>query len=165
MAPTKKATSRAFFRWLLLLPIPALWCVASDFGWLSFLENKLVDWRFQYRGEIEAPVKVVYVDVDTLSLNEIGNQPWSRMYYSRLASALIGEGRARAVGFDFVFSDVGIAESADMRKIVRGNADFGTFLLKNPPVVLAAAYAGRTFLDINNHERERAIPQIGRAHV
>ena len=23
----------------------------SDFGALAFLENKLVDWRFQYRGE------------------------------------------------------------------------------------------------------------------
>ncbi|HVS51504.1 MAG TPA: adenylate/guanylate cyclase domain-containing protein [Opitutaceae bacterium] len=159
MAPLK-AKSLYFLRWLLLLIIPIFWCVLGKFGWLSFLENKLVDWRFQYRGEIEAPVKVVYVDVDTLSLNEIGNMPWNRSYYARVAEALIGEGGARAVGFDLVFSDVGIAESADMRKIVRGNADFGRFLLKNPPVVLAAAYAGRTFLDINNHEKERALPLV-----
>ncbi len=159
MTPSK-AKSLSYLRWLLLLPIPVLWCVASHLGWLAFFENKFVDWRFQYRGEIEAPVNVVYVDIDTLSLNEIGNQPWSRSYYARVAQTLIDEGKARAVGFDFVFSDVGIAESADLRKIVHGNADFGRYLLKNPPVVLAAAYAGRKFTDINGHEKERAIPLV-----
>ncbi len=159
MVPTK-AKSLSYLRWLLLLPIPALWCVMGHLGWLTFVENKLVDWRFQYRGEIEAPVKVVYVDVDTLSLNEIGNMPWNRSYYSRVAEALLTEGKAKAVGFDFVFSDVGIMESADMRKIVRGNAEFYRLLVKEPPIVLAAAYAGRTFLDINNHQKERVLPLV-----
>src|SRR5882724_3413822 len=122
MAPIK-AKSLSYLRWLLLLPIPIAWCLLGHFGWLVFVENKLIDWRFQYRGDIEAPVKVVYVDVDTLSLNEIGNQPWSRSFYSRVAEALVSDGKAKAVGFDFVFSDVAIAESADIRKIVRGNAD------------------------------------------
>ncbi len=159
MAPIK-AKSLSHLRWLLLLPIPALWCVLSHFGWLAFLENKLVDWRFQYRGEIEAPVKVVYVDVDSLSLSKIGNMPWNRSYYSRVAETLINEAHAKAVGFDFVFSDLGIAESADMRRMVRSNAEFGRFLIKGPPVVLAAAYAGWRFLDINNRQRERALPLV-----
>ena len=82
-----KAKSLSYLRWFLLLPLPALWCVLSHFGWLSFLENKSIDWRFQNRGEIEAPVKVVYVDIDSLSLSEIGGWPWSRTYFSRVASA------------------------------------------------------------------------------
>jgi adenylate cyclase len=159
MAPSK-AKSLSHLRWLLLLPIPALWCVLSHFGWLVFLENKFLDWRFQNRGELEAPVKVVYVNVDSLSLSEIGGMPWSRMYYSRVASALITEGKARAVGFDFVFSDLGVSESVDRRKLIQGNAEFGRYLLKNPPVVLAAAYAGQRFLDINDHEKERVLPLI-----
>ena len=159
MAPTK-AKSLSYLRWLLLLPIPALWCVASHLGWLSFIENKLVDWRFQNRGEIDAPVKVVYVNVDSLSLSEIGGWPWSRMYFSRVASALVNEGHAKAVGFDFVFSDLGVSESVDLKKLVEGNAEFGRFLFKNPPVVLAAAYAGWKFLDINGHEKERALPIV-----
>src|SRR4051812_4576777 len=112
MAPIK-AKSLSHLRWLLLLPIPAIWCALSHVGALSFLENKSVDWRFQFRGEIEAPVKVVYVNVDSLSLSEIGGFPWSRMYFSRVASALVNEGKARAVGFDFVFSDLGVSESVD----------------------------------------------------
>ena len=161
MAPTK-AKSLSYLRWLLLLPIPALWCVLSHFGLLSFLENRSLDWRFRYRGEIEAPVKVVYLDVDTLSLNEIGGMPWSRMYYSRVAKALVNEAHVKAVGFDFVFSDQGVSESVDRRKLVTGNAEFGNFLFKapNPPVVLAAAYAGWRFLDINDHQKERSLPLV-----
>ena len=157
---TKKAKSLSYLRWLLLLPIPALWCVLSQSGWLTFIENKLIDWRFQYRGEIEAPVKVVYVDVDSLSLSEIGNMPWNRSYYSRVVQALTGEAKVKAVGFDFVFSDLGIAESADVRRMVLGNADFGRFLNKQPPVVLAAAYAGWQFLDINGHAKIRQLPLV-----
>ena len=157
---TTKAKSLSYLRWLLLLPIPALWCVLSHFGGLAFLENKLLDWRFQYRGEIEAPVKVIYVNVDSLSLSEIGGWPWSRMYFSRVASALVNEGKVKAVGFDFVFSDLGVSESVDLKKLVDGNTEFGRFLFKEPPVVLAAAFAGWKFLDITGHEKERALPLV-----
>ncbi len=160
MPPSKKAKSLSYLRWLLLLPIPVLWCVANHSGWLAFLEKRAIDWRFEFRGEIEAPVKVVYVNVDTLSLNTIGGWPWSRGYFARVAEALIKEGRARAVGFDFVFSDAGIAESVDIRKLVTGNAEFGRFLMTQPPVVLAAAYAGQKFLDVNGRERERILPIV-----
>ncbi len=33
------------------------WCFAAQFGWLDFLENKTIDWRFRVRGELDAPVK------------------------------------------------------------------------------------------------------------
>jgi adenylate cyclase len=160
MPPTKKATTLSALRWLLLLPLPALWCVLSHFGALAFLENKLLDWRFQYRGELEAPVKVIYINVDSLSLAEIGGWPWSRMYFSRVASALVHEAQAKAVGFDFVFSDLGVSESVDLKKLVEGNTEFGRFLFRNPPVVLAASYAGYRFLDVNDKERERVLPLV-----
>jgi len=60
------------WRGLLISSIPLAWCVCSYFGWLTFLENKFVDWRFHYRGEIDAPIKVIYVDIDSQSISEIG---------------------------------------------------------------------------------------------
>jgi len=159
MAPTK-AKSWSYLRWLLLLPIPALWCGLSHSGSLTFLENKSTDWRFQYRGELASPIKIVFVDVDSLSLSEIGGWPWSRMYFSRVASALVNEAHAKAVGFDFVFSDQGVSESVDLDKLVQGNKEFGRFLFKQPPIVLAAGYAGWQFLDINGHRKQRALPIV-----
>lgn len=162
MPPAKKATRLVRFRWLLLLPIPLLWCVAHQYGALTFLEHKTEDWRFQLRGEIDPPLKLVYVDVDTLSLNEIGGWPWSRAYLSRMASALIRSGGARAVGFDFVLSDEGVPESVDLGKLVRGNDEFHAFLKDAPPVLLAAAYAGHRFLDVNGEEKERELYRVSR---
>jgi adenylate cyclase len=162
MAPTNKAKSLAYLRWLLLLPIPALWCVFSHYGWLTFLEDKSIDWRFQNRGELESPVKVVYVDIDSLSLDpkEIGGFPWSRMYYARVASALVNEAKVRAIGIDIVLSEAGLSESVDWRKHVLGNVELGKFLAKDPPVVLAAAYAGQSYKDILGKLTERMLPLV-----
>jgi len=157
-SPKKSALFQ--LRWLLLAPIPLAWCVVAHFGALGFLENKFLDWRFRYRGPVSAPIKVVYVDVDSQSLNEIGGFPWSRMYFARVARALIDEGGAKAVGMDFVFSTEGMSESIDWRKHIDGNLEFARYLYGGPPVVLAAAYAGWQFRDINGKLRKRTLPII-----
>jgi adenylate cyclase len=160
MAQTKKPKSFAFLRWLLLLPIPLLWCALNHYGTLSFLENKSVDWRFRYRGEIDAPVRVVYVDIDSLSIDVIGNQPWNRSYYGQVAATLINVAKVKGVGFDIVFSEAGMAESVDRRKLALGNREFGTFLSKQPPVALAASYGGWQFTEIdkNRTRKFRMVP-------
>ncbi len=160
MAQKNQAKQVSFLRWLLLLPIPALWCVLEHSGNLTFLENKSIDWRFQYRGEIDSPVRVVYVDIDSLSLSAIGGMPWNRAIYSRVATALINEGKAKAVAFDIVFSDAGLAESVDRKKLIYGNAEFGRYLIEQPPVVLAAAYGGHEFLDPNGKLQKRQLPIV-----
>ncbi|PAW67536.1 MAG: hypothetical protein B9S34_05035 [Opitutia bacterium Tous-C1TDCM] len=160
MASKSKAKAVAQLRWLLLLPIPLIWCLLEHYRQLAFLENKSVDWRFQYRGEIEAPIKVVYVDVDSLSLDKIGGWPWSRTYFSKVSAALVNEGKARAVGLDFVFSAAGLSESVDRRKHVAGNQEFARFLFRQPPVVLAAAYGGWQFTDIDKKVKTRTLPLI-----
>ncbi len=159
--PTKKSTL-PLLRWLLLLPIPAVWCILGHYGLLEYFEQRTLDWRFRARGEIRSPLKVVYVNVDSLSLspNEIGGWPWSRAYFDRVASALIETAGVRAVGMDFVFSRSGMAESEDWKKRVQGNVEFARYLHGNPPVVLAAAYAGQEFRDINGKRTERSLPLI-----
>ncbi len=161
MALIPKTKHLSFLRWLLLLPIPVLWCVMDSHDLLTFLENKTLDWRFQYRGELSSPIKVIYVDVDSLSLDALGGLPWSRDIHSKVAAALVKEAKVKAVGFDFVFSDAGIAQSVDRKKLRIGNEDFGRFLFKQPPVVLAAAYGGWKFIDsFDGKTKERHLPIV-----
>ncbi|MCF7687958.1 MAG: adenylate/guanylate cyclase domain-containing protein [Cephaloticoccus sp.] len=155
-----KAKNLFSLRWSLLTPIPLLWCILSANGWLDFVESKFTDWRYQFRGELPTPLKVVYVDVDSQSIDEIGGFPWSRMYFARVAEALIAQGGVRAVGFDFVLSDNGVSESVDRTKYVTGNRAFARYLWKNPPVVLAASYSAAVFRDINGRKQQREFPLL-----
>jgi adenylate cyclase len=65
------------WRWLALLPLPLLWGFLAQQGHLQFLENKLLDLRFRFRGELAAPVNLVYVDVDTPAIELIGERPFN----------------------------------------------------------------------------------------
>lgn len=160
VSPTK-ARVWSLLRWLWLLPIPLLWCIADRYGALTPAENRTLDWRFQVRGELKPPVKIIYADVDSLSLSEIGGWPWNRSYFSRVAAAVINTGKAKAVGFDFVLSDLGISESVDWKRMVTGNVEFGRFLHRDPPVVLAAAYGGWQYVDLLGKRQERTLPLVG----
>ncbi len=165
-SPQKSALFR--LRWLLLAPIPLAWCVVAHYGMLGFLENRVLDWRFRYRGPIEAPVRVVYVDVDSIALDEIGNMPWSRVYFATVAKAVIEQGKAKAVGMDFVFSDDGVPESVDKNKQIAGNRALGRYLWSNPtpPVVLGASYVAGDFFDISSKRQKiREFPDVSRADL
>jgi adenylate cyclase len=129
---------------------------------LAFLENKVVDWRFRYRGPIDAPVNVIYVNVDSLSLDAIGGWPWSRGYFATVAKALVEHGGVKAVGMDFVFSDEGIAESVDRQKFYAGNRELGLFLHQKPSVIVAASYVAGDFRGVDNKKHIREFPDINR---
>lgn len=150
MVQPKKSASSSWLRWLVLLPIPVLWIGLSHFGWLDFFENRTIDWRFQERGELEAPIKIVYVDVDDRSIEEIGNWPWTRHLFKRVAEGLVTKGGVAAVGFDFVLSPQGAAQSADRKLLQEGDAELGRFAIKYPPavpppVVFGASFTAGTF--------------------
>ncbi len=157
MAHPKQLTH---IRWSVLLAIPILWCAAARLGWLDFLENTLLDWRFKYRGEISAPVKVVYVDIDPESTTDLGNQPWDRSYYAEVCDALIRVGKVKAVGIDFVFSERGKFDLADQNRMVEGNRRLAEYLYAQPPVVLAAGYASSEDRDINGNAIVRVLPRV-----
>src|SRR5688572_9623683 len=91
------------WRGLVLGIIPVVWCFVYALGGLTFLENKFLDWRFQYRGELDSPAKILYVDIDSQSISEIGGFPWSRVYFARVASALVQHAGVKAIGIDIVF--------------------------------------------------------------
>ncbi len=165
MARPKKKTTLPILRWLLLLTIPVGWIAASHVGWLDFFENRTIDWRFQHRGEIEAPVKIVYVDVDSRSIGDIGNWPWTRHPFAAVAEALVKNGHVRAVGFDFVLSPQGKAQSADVNALRAGDVELGRFAYKlppavPPPVVFAASFAASEFRADDGKLRTRGFPLV-----
>lgn len=151
---------------LLLLPIPILVCLLMHLGGFRFLEDKLVDWRFLYRGELSAPVKVIYVDIDSTSVSEIGGWPWSRSHFANVCAALLQEGGVRAIGIDLVLSDLGSPEIADRSKTVAGNLAFLKLLQeyrnRECPVMLGASFSASHFRDIEDFERVRQLPLLSR---
>lgn len=150
------------FNWkiLLLLPVPILWAYASELGLLTFADNLLLDLRFRSRGEISAPVPVVYVDIDSQSTEELGNFPWPRAYFSEVSAALLGQGKARAIGIDVVFSEIGFSEAYDRAKWVESNLKFARYLRGSPPVVLAASYAATDRREDSGKRITVALPMI-----
>ena len=134
-------------RWLLLLPIPLVWCLVGHRGGMEFLESKLLDMRFWYRGPLPAPAKIVYVDVDARTLADIGSFPWNRKYFAEVAQVLTEYGKVKAIGMDFVFSDIGLPEAIDDKKMIEGNIALGRFLWKTPSVIVGANFGSGDFRD------------------
>ena len=151
-------------RCLVLIPIPVLWCFMFQSGFLDRAQDWAMDLRFRVRGELPSPAKIVYVDIDSISLdpNEIGGWPWSRHYLAKASQALVERGGVKAVGIDVVLSDSGLSESVDMEKLINGNREFGRFLYRDPPVILAAAFTGNRFRDVNGELAERYLPVVAR---
>ena len=148
------------WRWLALLPLPLLWGFLAQQGHLQFLENKLLDLRFRFRGELAAPVNLVYVDVDTPAIELIGERPFNRAIYANVAEALLTAGGARLVAFDFVFSRISTSGLVDQNRARAGNSELRKVILAHPNrIVLAAQYTtgGAVVLE---GDQSRAIPLL-----
>jgi adenylate cyclase len=143
-----------------LLPIPLFWAFLSQQGHLRFADDLLLDLRFRVRGEIEAPVKIVYVDVDTQAIEELGNFPWPRSYFAEVADALVQAGKVKAVGIDIVFSEKGVSESYDRARWIEANVQLARYLRSNPPVIVAASYAAAEERDAAGNRRVVDLPML-----
>ncbi|MDX2187082.1 MAG: adenylate/guanylate cyclase domain-containing protein [Opitutaceae bacterium] len=160
MASAPQFTRRT---WLVLVLISTAWGLAAFTGGLDVLERWTTDLRFRLRGEIPSPIPVVYVDVDSRSIADLGNQPWDRAYFAEVANALVVAGKARAVGIDYVFSDNGIPDLVDRLRFDEGRRTLAEYLNSDPPppVVVAASYAAPAFRDINLQLDVREFPRVG----
>ncbi len=141
MLPTK-AKLPFYLRWVLYLTVTAFWCVAAHQGWLDTIENQTLKLRYLFRGEIEAPVKIVYVDVDTRAVQALGERPWDRSDFGAAAQVVLETGKAKAVGFDFVFSDYAASKMVARDELKKRNVDFARVVRRHPEIVLGAQYSG-----------------------
>ena len=162
MATQKKKTAWSWLRRLLLLAVPAFWCGLGDLGVLDDLENQTLKLRYHLRGELEAPVKVMYVDIDTRAIQQIGERPWSRGEFARVAEALLEVGKARAIGFDIVFSDFSASKMVSREEMQRQNLEFARVIQRHPEIVLAAQY---THGEAHAQEGQRDFPLLRKGFI
>lgn len=106
---------------------------------LAFVENKTITARLQARGEITAPIKLCYVDIDSKAIEHFGNFPWNRQLHAFALDALFTQGHAKAVGFDLVFSDAG-EPNLGRSEAKEGSLAFGKSIRQHGNVVLGATY-------------------------
>ncbi len=93
-------------------------------GFAAF-SGATLDVLFQIRGERETSQSIVIVGVDEDSLDKLGAWPFSRELHGSLVQKL---SLAKAIGFDFLFSDV-----------TKNDALFNESIKLKPPIVFTAA--------------------------
>lgn len=73
------------------------------FDSISKLELNTLDVRFQLRGRVSPDPRIIIVDIDQRSQEQLGRWPFPRINFAHLMDALRGDG-ARVVAFDMTFS-------------------------------------------------------------
>lgn len=68
-----------------------------------FLELKLLDYRFQVRGDIPVDPRLVIISIGNEDLKVLGRWPWPREYHANLITVLSAFG-AKVIGFDILFN-------------------------------------------------------------
>ena len=114
----------------LLAPILALvllFLLTARENGKELMGNISMELLFQMRGPVPPPQDIVLVVVDEDSIAAYGQWPFPRSLHARLLRQLEG---AKAVGFDFLFSEASRNPQDD--------ADFSAALQAGPPTVLAA---------------------------
>jgi adenylate cyclase len=71
---------------------------------LNSFDNRLRDYMFVLRGEVQDSKNIVIIDLDNKSLKQVGQWPWSRDTVSELLINLTNAG-VGLVGFDIVFAE------------------------------------------------------------
>ncbi len=81
----------------------------TKLGWRKLdiivsIDNRIMDWMFQIRGEQGTTDSVAIVDIDERSLRRLGQWPWARSVVADLVRKIDGAGAA-VMGFDVVFAE------------------------------------------------------------
>ncbi len=79
-------------------------CALLNVSLFDSLENQLIDFRFNVRGERAPQVPIRVIAVDDKSLQEIGRWPWPRAVHAELARKLKDYG-VQYTFFDVIFSE------------------------------------------------------------
>ncbi len=110
-----------------ILALALLFLLTARENGKELMSNVSLELLFQMRGPVPPPQDIVLVVVDEDSIATYGQWPFPRSLHARLLRQLAG---AKAVGFDFLFSEASRNPQDD--------ADFSAALQAGPPTVLAA---------------------------
>lgn len=89
----------------------------------STFDNKLREYLFEIRGEIETTNQVIIIDIDEKSIDKIGQWPFPRDY---MAQALINLTNAQIgmIGMDIIFSEYDRSSPSNMAQILGVEGEF-----------------------------------------
>jgi len=131
--------------YLFLVPVPVIWAILNYAGVLERLKDEAMNLRFRVRGEIRSPAKIIYADLDSRAMNmdRVGERPWDRQFFAEAGFLLLEYGRARAIGYDFVFSPKSMSRLVPDKNIVESNQNIASLIYRHPDkIVLAGDYTG-----------------------
>ncbi len=109
-----------------------------NFSYVQRLENYTYDLRLQWMMPNTQHKRVVIVDIDEKSLQQMGHWPWSRNKLATLVDQLFDHYQIDVLGFDMVFAESdqssGIAKLEELAHTeLRGDAGFQTALSRIKP--------------------------------
>ncbi len=88
------------------------------FSFLSRVPNAMRDTKLAVRGYRPPSSKIVIVDIDNASLEQIGRWPWRRDYIAQLVEEIFAKG-ARGVALDILFSDPQVSVPEELQEILK----------------------------------------------
>lgn len=160
---TRRTLRSTLWIYLSFLAFALSWLLLDQLKLLKPLEDLSMDARFNVRGALPPPLKVIYVDIDNDAILDLGSFPWERGIFAKVCEVLERRGKVKAIGIDVVFSFAGIPNIADMEKVSQGHAEWGQYLFNSahqPPVVIAATYAGGRQLAPDGTSIPRDLPLV-----
>ena len=92
------------FNMVVLVTLVVIFFIIFRFPLTEFIELKLYDLKFRYRGTRPAGKEVVIIAIDDASVKEVGRWPWSREVLARLVNRL-KESEPRVVALDIIFAE------------------------------------------------------------
>lgn len=87
-------------------------------GFLQRVPNAMRDLKFSFRGYRPPTQKIVIVDIDNASLEQIGRWPWRRDYIAQLVDEVYAKG-ARGVALDILFSDPQVSVPEELQELLK----------------------------------------------
>ncbi len=114
-------------------------------SYLTFLDQKWVDYIQSSRGEVERSDEIVIAVADAKSFDHFGRWPWPRQYMAALIESLNEHYQVRTIGFDILFSEPDETSLAITRQLRQSFAESN----------LSQTEEGQTFLKyMETTERE-----------
>ena len=116
--------------------VAVAYAMVHDSGFFRGVEGRLLDWRFQIRGQKDASPEIVIVEINDASVSALGGWPLPRESLASLVQVLTAD-NAKVVAIDLLLVDA--AESRG-RKAASGDRALATALTRAGNVILPFAF-------------------------
>lgn len=132
-----KRKQLGFWSFTAIILIPLVWVLCDYLGFLTTFEYATLNWRYDMRGEINAPVNLIYIDIDSKALDLMGERPVPRRFFANAIESLFKYGNAKVIGMDALFSDSSYSALVDEEAVNKDTGILRKTIEENPRLVMA----------------------------